>query len=217
MSQKELIEDLRWARLADTIPPFAKHPPRRRGRRGQGIRYEQGLHRHFTLRFGDSYIASPWFQYIAGDERRIRWCQPDALLIDFPRGQITIFEAKYQHTPDAWWQLQRYLTIVREVFGSTFTYALCEVVKWYDCAVRFPEPVRLLADLRESRARGFQVHIHRLRPPSGRPQVAQWKAKGNSCCPQRKANTNREELAEGQDVDHLDHLDHLFPESGGAQ
>ena len=66
MRRKELIEDLRWARLADTIPPFAQHRPRRRGRRAQGIRYEASVHSHFTHLFGDSYIASPWFQFIEG-------------------------------------------------------------------------------------------------------------------------------------------------------
>ncbi len=159
MSRKELIEDLRWARLADSIPPFAQHRPRRKGRRAQGIRYEARMHEHFIERFGDSYIASPWFQYIAGDEGTLRWCQPDALLIDFPRGKITIVEAKYQHTLDAWYQLYRYLTVVRAVFGEGFSYALCEVVKWYDCAIRLPEPVVLLPDLARSRLGVFQVHI----------------------------------------------------------
>jgi len=159
MAQKELIEDLRWAQLATTVPAFARHRPTRRGRRAQGIRYEKGLHAHFLELFGDSYIVSPWFQYREGDESRVRWCQPDGLLIDFPRGQITIVEAKYQHTVDAWWQLQRYLAVVGRVFGPSFTYAVCEVVKWYDCAVRFPEPVRLLDRLEHSRCGGFQVHI----------------------------------------------------------
>ena len=159
MSQKRLIEDLRWARLAETEPPFAARRPRRRGRRAQGIKYEQKLHTHFADRFGDSYLPSPWFQYIDGAVGHLQWCQPDALLIDFTRGRITIVEAKYQHTADAWYQLYRYLTVVRAVFGEGFTYALCEVVKWYDCAVKYPEPVSLLRDLKDSRVGVFQVHI----------------------------------------------------------
>lgn len=164
MRRKELIEDLRWARLADTIPPFAQHRPRRRGRRAQGIRYEASVHSHFTHLFGDSYIASPWFQFIEGGGEGLRWCQPDALLIDFSSGRITIVEVKYQHTVDAWYQLYRYLTVVRAVFGESFSYALCEVVKWYDCAVQFPEPVCLLPSLDQSRKGVFQVHI--LKPRS---------------------------------------------------
>ena len=159
MSRKGLIEDLRWARLADETPNFAKGTPRRRGRRALGIRYEGRMHQHFAERFGEAYIPSPWFQYIDGDVGRVQWCQPDALLIDLPSGRITIVEAKYQHTVDAWYQLYRYLTVVRSVFGDSFSYALCEVVKWYDCAVRFPEPVQLLSDLTRSREGRFQVQI----------------------------------------------------------
>lgn len=124
-----------------------------------GIKYEARMHGHFRERFGDSYLSNPWFQYIDGTVGHVEWCQPDALLIDFSAGRITIVEAKYQHTVDAWYQLYRYLTVVRGVFGNSFSYALCEVVKWYDCALRFPEPVSLLADLKQSREGRFQVHI----------------------------------------------------------
>ena len=157
--KKQLIEDLRWARLAANPPSFAQGTPRRRGRRAQGIKYEARLHEHLGALFGASYIPSLWFQYIDGDVGHLQWCQPDGLLFDFASGRITIVEVKYQHTPDAWYQLQRYLAVVRQVFGDAFTYAVCEVVKWYDCAVAFPEPVSLLADLRRSRGGRFQVHI----------------------------------------------------------
>lgn len=158
---KGLIHELKWARLATAPPAFAANRPRRKGRRALGIRYERRVHEHFDALLGPAYLPSPWFQFASADEARMQWCQPDALYFDLEAGRITIVEVKYQHTVDAWWQLHRYLPVVREVFGPDFQYALCEVVKWYDCAVVFPEPVRLLPELSLARPDGFHVHIYK--------------------------------------------------------
>lgn len=159
MAKRILIEDLKWARLANTSPPFAARQPRRRGRRAMGLKYERKVHEHLSGLYGEAYLPSPWFQFVEAAVPRMQWCQPDGLLIDFDTGRITIVEVKYQHTIDAWWQLQRYLSIVREVFGSGWSYSLCEVVKWYDCAIQFPEPIQLLAELQRSKAGTLHVHI----------------------------------------------------------
>lgn len=157
---RESIDELCWARLSSP-PPFAANRPQRRGRRAQGIRYERKVHEHFQELLGPAYAASLWFQYCLPGEGRARWCQPDALYVDVQRGRIVIVEVKYQHTVEAWWQLHRYLAVVREVFGSTFSYTLCEVVKWYDCAVRFPEAVTMLPNLEAAKPGAFHVHIWR--------------------------------------------------------
>jgi len=159
MQKRKLIEDLKWARLANTSPAFAANSPRRRGRRAMGLKYEKKVHEHFSALYREAYLCSPWFQYVEHSEGKMRWCQPDALFIDFDTGRITIIEIKYQHTIDAWYQLQRYLSVVREVFGEGWSYSLCEVVKWYDCAIQFPETVQLLSELSRSKAGVLHVHI----------------------------------------------------------
>lgn len=89
----------------------------------------------------------------------MQWCQPDGIFVDFDAGKIVIVEVKYQHTLDAWYQLYRYLTVVRHVFGTIWDYSLCEVVKWYDCALAYPEPIQLLSDLAAAKPNAFHVHI----------------------------------------------------------
>lgn len=159
MTNRRLIDDLRWARLAANPPLFGQRNQRRKGRRAMGIKYERKVQGALAEQFGEEYIPSPWFQYLSGDAPRMQWCQPDGLHVDLPGGRITIVEVKYQHTVDAWYQLYRYLAIVRHVFGEIWDYSLCEVVKWYDCAVAFPEPVQLLPRLDAAKPGAFHVHI----------------------------------------------------------
>jgi len=69
-------------------------------------------------------------------------------------------EVKYQHTPNAWVQLVRlYLPVLESAFGPLFRYATCEVVKWYDPAVVFPQRVTMTPDLLNVRPGEFGVHI----------------------------------------------------------
>jgi len=68
-------------------------------------------------------------------------------------------EAKYQHTSDAWWQLrQLYIPVLQFMFPA-FELIACEVTKWYDCAVAFPEPVSLSRTVHEADEGKFNVHI----------------------------------------------------------
>lgn len=90
-----------------------------------------------------------------------RWCQPDGLLFLPYIGQITIVECKLQHTSDAYWQLRwLYLPVIAKAFPATeWNYGVCEVVKWYDPAVHFPERVKLRKDVRSTKPNEFGVHI----------------------------------------------------------
>lgn len=70
-------------------------------------------------------------------------------------------EIKYQHTPDAWFQLKElYLPVIKVALGPAWQLGLMEVVKWYDPATFFPERIALCADP--------------LRPPLGRIGVHIW-------------------------------------------
>lgn len=140
-----------------TEPPALKKR-RYTGRRLQGIRYERAAHEYLSFRYGDTYVASPWIKFFA--EGRWRWCQPDGLLFRPREGRIIIVEVKYQHTPDAWWQVRHLYQPVLEFMlpRGLWTYEVCEIVKWYDPAVVFPERVVLAGEV-DMKHKDFKVHI----------------------------------------------------------
>ena len=90
----------------------------------------------------------------------MRWCQTDGLFAHPLEGLIVVVEIKYQHTPDAWFQLRElYEPVVRKAFGPAWTVALLEVVKWYDPSTFFPERHFMCADPLRPPTGGIGVHI----------------------------------------------------------
>jgi hypothetical protein len=138
-------------------PPELKQR-RYTGRRLQGIRYERSVHEHLAWRYGRAYCPSPWIKFFA--EGKWRWCQPDGLLFVPALGKIIIVEIKYQHTTDAWWQVRHLYQPVLEFLmpPRLWKYEVCEVVKWYDPAVVFPESLVLANEVDMPHAH-FKVHI----------------------------------------------------------
>lgn len=126
-----------------------------------GVRYEQKGHEHFMQQYGIMYVPNPWFLFQEEETNRPRWCQPDALLFNPAQGKLHIFEFKYQHTSDAWWQLkQLYFPIIRSLFPSDlWSIHLCEIVKWYDPATVFPQAVVMSAEPTLSLPGEIGVHI----------------------------------------------------------
>lgn len=148
--------------LAPLRAEFSAPPALRRhrytGRRAEGVRYEAAVQAYLTDQYGPNYLAGPWIKFM--DQGRLRWCQPDGLLFDCPRGSITIVEVKYQHTPDAWWQVRHlYGVVLASMFpADCWSFSACEVVKWYDPAISFPERV-VLARTVDMATPFFKVHI----------------------------------------------------------
>lgn len=70
-------------------------------------------------------------------------------------------EFKYQHTIDAWTQLRLLYEPVIQVLLPELRISVLEIVKWYDCDVAFPEPVRLVSDIATFDGLGFGVHIYK--------------------------------------------------------
>lgn len=105
------------------------------------------------------YCPGVWVEFYADGKHR--WAQFDGLLFLDNPGRVVVIEVKYQHTPDAFFQLENcYLPLVRHLFRrSNREICSCEVVKWYDCATRFPRPVVLREHLSDVRAGEFAVHI----------------------------------------------------------
>lgn len=143
-----------------TEPPFL-HRRRYSGSRARGVAYEKRAQKYLQQLFPETYIPSPWLRF-QGAEGAWRWCQPDGLIIDLPRGILTCVEVKYQHTSDAWWQVRHlYLPVLRLLYRpDLWELQVCEIVRWYDPATLFPEAVELAFE--PSRPSGkFKVHIWR--------------------------------------------------------
>lgn len=150
-----------FARLSLAPPPFLRQR-RYTGRRAEGVRYERKVQAHLLDLFPDTYLASPWLHFKPAGQDKWRWCQPDGLLIDLENGILTVLEVKYSHTSDAWWQVRElYTPVLQKIFPlSLWAYQACEIVKWYDPATAFPEPIELASELDRS-SRKFKVHICR--------------------------------------------------------
>lgn len=151
--------DVQWAAFSAKPPPFIR-PPRVKGARAAGLRYEAKAQQHFQALWGEYYVPGPWFRFGDG-QGKVRWCQPDGLLFLPYTGKIIIVEMKLQHTSDAWWQTKwLYMPVLYKIFPPRlWDYACCEVVKWYDPATLFPEQVRMLPNPAEARSDQFAVHI----------------------------------------------------------
>lgn len=108
-----------------------------------GMRYERKVHEHFAGLWGEAYERSPVFSFF--DANGKRFCIPDGIL-RIPSGVI-VFEIKFQHMPEAWWQLEQlYKPVVNAVERSVY---LVEVCRSYDPAVPFPCPILLIEDIAE--------------------------------------------------------------------
>lgn len=145
--------------ISRTPPPFIRKR-RYRGARAKGISYERKTHPYLNLLYPETYIANPWLNFQSGESEKRRWCQPDGLIVDILKGIITCVEIKYNHTADAWFQTrQLYVPVLQCIFpASLWEIQICEVVKWYDSAVSFPERVTLTQEPDRPTPK-FKVHI----------------------------------------------------------
>ena len=125
-----------------------------------GIKYEAKAQLELVGRYGHDYMPSQWIRYRSGDGR-IRWCQPDGVLVDRGTKTLTIVEIKYNHTANAWWQLFKlYLPVLERLFdGHGYEFRCVEVCKWFDPAVQCPARPRLRDSLESVQTNEFAVHI----------------------------------------------------------
>jgi hypothetical protein len=113
-----------------------------------GLRYERYLQEYLCKEF-NGYIPGPYIHFM--DRDGARTCQPDGIL--FQDSDIFIFEMKYQHMPEAWWQLERlYAPLVRQMYPDKKV-SCVEVCRSYDPAMQFPCEIVLIEDLKEWVAR----------------------------------------------------------------
>jgi hypothetical protein len=144
--------------LSDTAPEFARRK-RVTGRRAQGVKYEKAAQAMLQERLGANYLPSPWIHFENAGELRAHWCQPDGLYFDEQNSHIMIVEMKYQHTSDAWHQVERLYRPVVEFLFPRQRISRLEVVKWFDPETTFPEEVRLVEAPERFMSDVFGVHI----------------------------------------------------------
>lgn len=82
--RRQIVKDLKGAKLLDTRPPFIPHAKNYRGSRRAGIIYEHAVAAHLLTLYGEDLVQhGPWFQYT--DRRGDGWCSPD-FIIDLGEG-----------------------------------------------------------------------------------------------------------------------------------
>lgn len=109
-----------------------------------GIRYEQKVHQ-FLGSVLPGYRPSQGFRFY--DRSGVRFCVPDGVILNPAR--TIIFEFKFQHMPEAWWQLRQLYEPVLRSFVPGAEIHLVEVCRSYDPAVPFPERVKLIDSIEE--------------------------------------------------------------------
>lgn len=151
-----------WAEFLEETPGFARRKGRKKGAKRQGEIYEARAHKYLEEIYGEMYVANPWIRFKEYGVEKERFCQPDGIILDVRRGQITICEMKLAHTADAWWQLRMlYLPVLMECFPvrDGWDFAMLEVVRWFDPATRFPERFTKCENPFAAPVGGIGVHI----------------------------------------------------------
>lgn len=153
------LEDIQSAHFCPP-PSFATGTRARKGRKGEGLRYEAKV-QQYLCELSDLYLPSPWIIYIV--EGRPQWCQPDGLHLDYKRGVVSIIEVKLTHTADAAKQLRGvYEPVVRRIFPRpAWGVRLIEVTRWFDPDIKFPEATSMAADPFAHSGSNIGVHIWR--------------------------------------------------------
>lgn len=143
----------------ECAPAFVNRRRRRAGTpRQRGIEYEAKAQQYLVHEYGKAYQQGPWFSY-TDDEEKLKFCQPDGLLLSPHKNLITIIEIKLNHTMDAWFQLRElYLPVVAKLF-PTWEIATCEVVRWFNGDMSGPVPLQLIRYVDLARPNQFAVHI----------------------------------------------------------
>lgn len=145
--------NIKSVKVLDEQPSFIQRK-KPTGARANGIRYERkALDKLAILKPSGQWIPSPWIEFTDAHGRR--WCQPDAV---FMGDTNIVFEIKYKHCADAWFQLWRlYIPVLEHLYGKSFCGV--EVVKWLDPAVQFPERYIMLKEPFKPQAGVTGVHV----------------------------------------------------------
>lgn len=109
--------------------------------RENGLRYEAKIQTLLESTF-HPYWPSPKVSFY--DKSGLRFIVPDGLILRADR--TVIFEIKFAHCPEAWWQLRKLYSPILELAYSK-PVQVVEIVRSYDPATPFPETPELLTHL----------------------------------------------------------------------
>lgn len=161
-----------FATFTNTKPKFTENPVIALTRaQKEGLRYEKKVHEYLQsllLRAQDTNYElklSPWIMFKASSDsfKRIRFCQPDAVLVSRDNLRIILCEIKYQHTNDAWKQLRLlYEPVLRHIYPLA-SIACVEICKWFDPHINFGEHFYYNEDPLQAISSSLGVHIFRPR------------------------------------------------------
>lgn len=157
---------LAWAELR-WEGPWGQEPQRGGGAvKAAGRRYERKVHCRLGSMYspessldGALYTPAQWIEFRERGQSRSRWAQPDGLLLNLSRGLLVVVEVKLRHVVTAWWWLRGIYGPLLHFLFPKWTIAYLEVVRYYDPAVRWPEPIRLVREPSLVREGQFGVHI----------------------------------------------------------
>lgn len=109
-----------------------------------GLRYEAKVQAMVVGEF-PGYLPGPCIHF--KDNYVMRMAQPDGILVfdDF----VVVVEIKYQHMPEAWWQLdQLYKPLIAKLWPQK-QISLIEICRSYDPSMPFPVPIKRFDALKD--------------------------------------------------------------------
>ena len=125
------MHNVRWSKLNRT-------PSGRTKSQREGIAFENTVAREYDLSSDGAWhsIQGPWIQYT--HRSKIRYAQPDILLINIQAGRVLILECKLRHTTRALPQIEKYLRLLKQLFPyPLWKISAIEIYKFYD-QIEFP-------------------------------------------------------------------------------
>lgn len=164
--------DVSFAQFTKDRPKFTENPLITLTRaQKEGLRYEKKAHdylKDLLLANKDQNFEikiSPWIIFRCGNDprTRIRFCQPDAVLISNDKSKIILTEIKYQHTSDAWRQLRLLYEPVLKFMFPFSSIACVEICRWFDPHTPFPEQFYYNEHPLQAVSEKLGVHIFRPR------------------------------------------------------
>lgn len=105
-----------------------------------GLRYEHKVLSLLVARYPEMFQRSREIFFV--DDRGQNLCVPDGVFLGSTN---IIVEVKYQHMPEAWWQLRRKYEPVMRCLDSR-PVALLEICRTYDAHMPFPEVHKLYSN-----------------------------------------------------------------------
>jgi hypothetical protein len=127
----------------------------------RGLKYEEKVHARLQEAHGLQYFPQQWWKYFVSNDSREHYAQTDGLLFLPDRKLCVLLEVKYNHTPEAYWQVENlYIPLLQRFLRNTdYKIAAVEVCKWFDPQTPFPVRPTLCEELTAVHVEKFNVHI----------------------------------------------------------